>query len=320
LALGGTKDLRAQDLFLQATTLEGDDSSGALLRRIAILDNAVRIDPNYAEAFARKATYEGVWAGTWASDNAEKDARMRSGLGSARRAIAIEPRLPIAYSALSLIYTNDLKIRLALEAGRRAAELPGADGTALANYAMLVSRTGGQGEAVSIVDRALTVDPLNAQSWALKAWMLFGARRYRESIDAARRALAIAPANLRAGTLVAWDLLFLGKMEEAQAQLQSVPADDYRRLVAEAAIAARLKRRDDALLALERLRREYGETVAYQEAEIHAQLGDREKAIEALDVAWSTRDSGLTAIRVDPFLDPIRNDPRLAAIAKRVFG
>ena len=320
LSLGGTKDARAQDLFLQATTSEGDDSSGALLRRIAILDSAVRIDPNYAEAFARKATYEGIWASTWASDNAEKDARMGTALDSARRSIAIEPRLPIGYAALALIYSNGLKMRPALAAGRRAAELPGADGAALSNYAMLVSRTGAQAEAVASVDRSLTLDPLNAQAWALKSWMLCGARRYRESIDAARRALGIAPANLRAGTLVAWNLFFLGNIEEAQAQLQTIPADDYRRIVAEAAIAARLKRREDALLALERLRREYGETVAYQEAEIYAQLGDRDKAIEALERAWSSRDSGLAAVKVDPFLDPVRNDPRLDAIAKRVFG
>ena len=191
---------------------------------------------------------------------------------------------------------------------------------ALSNYAMLVSRTGAQAEAVAVVDRALTVDPLNAQAWALKSWILFGARRYRESIDAARRALGIVPANLRAGTLVAWNLVFLGNLQEAQAQLQTVPTDDYRRIVAEAAIAARSKRRDSALLALERLRREYGETAVYQEAEIHAQLGDRDKTIEALEMAWSTRDSGLAAVQVDPFLDPVRNDPRVGAIAKRVFG
>ena len=320
LSLGGTKNTRAQDLFLQATASEGDDSSGALLRRIALLDSAVRIDPDYAEAFARKATYEGVWASTWASDNAEKDEHMKAALESARRSVAIEPRLPIGYAALALIYSNSLKIRPALDAGRRAADLPGADGAALSNYAMLVARTGAQAEAVAIVDRGLTLDPLNAQAWALKAWILFGARRYRESIDAARRALGIAPANLRAGTLVAWDLIFLGNFEEAQAQLQTVPADDYRRIVAEAAIAARSKRRDDALQAVERLRREYGETAAYQEAEIHAQLGDRDMAIAALEVAWSTRDSGLAAVLVDPFIDPVRADPRVAAIAKRVFG
>jgi serine/threonine-protein kinase len=320
LSLGGTKDTRAQDLLLQATTLEGDDSSGALLRRIALLESAVRTDPNYAEAFARKAMYEGVWASTWASDNAEKDAHMRSALESARKSIAIEPRLPIAYGALALVYSNSLKFRPALAAGRRGVELPGAEGSAFSNYATLLSRTGAQAEAVAVIDRGLALDPLNAQAWALKSWILFGARRYRESIDAARRASSLAPANLRAGTLVAWNLIFLGNIEEAQAQLQTVPADDYRRIVAEAAIAARSKRKDDALLALERLRREYGETVAYQEAEIYAQLGDRDKAIEALERAWSSRDSGLSAVQVDPFLDPIRNDPRLDAIAKRVFG
>jgi hypothetical protein len=45
-----------------------------------------------------------------------------------------------------------------------------------------------------------------------------------------------------------------------------------------------------------------------------------DKAIAALDTAWSKRDSGLGGMLVDPFIDPIRSDPRFSVMAKRLFG
>ena len=119
---------------------------------------------------------------------------------------------------------------------------------------------------------------------------------------------------------MAWDLIFLGQISEALSELQRVPPDDYRRLVAEAAIATRSKRTKDALLSLEALRKRYGDTIEYQVAQIYSQIGDRDKAIDALRTAWALRDSGMGAMQVDPFLDPLRNDPRFAALVKQVFG
>ena len=245
---------------------------------------------------------------------------MKAALGSARRAIAIEPQLPSGHAALALIFSNGLEMKSALEAGRRSAELSSADPRALANYALILSRTNRQAEALATVERATTLDPLNAQDWAIKSWILLNGRRYPESIDAGRRALSIAPENRRARTLIAWDLIFLGQIGEALSELQRVPPDDYRRLVAEAAIATRSKRTKDALLSLEALRKRYGDTIEYQVAQIYSQIGDRDKAIDALRTAWALRDSGMGAMQVDPFLDPLRNDPRFAALVKQVFG
>ena len=319
-SLGGTSNPRAQDLLLRATTSEGDDSSAGMLRRIALLDQATDLDPNYAEAHARKAQYQCVWGSTWAADNAEKDAYMRDAFASARRSIAIQPSLSLGFAALGLVYTNRLEMRSAQDALRRSVDLPGAGVPAFTNFGIVLSRMLRQAEGEAMLERATTIDPLNAQAWAIKSWVMLSGRRYRESIDAARHAVSIAPKHMRGRTLLAWNLIFVDRLDEAQRELQQVPTDDYRRLVAEAAIAVRQKRTEDALQTLQPLQNRYRDTAKYQEAEIYAQLGDRDKAIKALQDAWALRDSGLAAIQVDPFLDPVRNDARFAPIAKRVFG
>ena len=171
-----------------------------------------------------------------------------------------------------------------------------------------------------MLDRATAVDPLNPDAWAAKSWALFEARRYRESTDAAHRALSIAPRNLRARTVLAWDLILLRQIDLAQRELQQVPSDDYRRLVAEAAIAVRTNRPNETLPILKTIQEGYGNTARYQEAQIYAQLGDKDQAIKALQSALSLRDSGIRAIQVDPFLDPVRTDPRFPAIVRQLFG
>jgi hypothetical protein len=69
---------------------------------------------------------------------------------------------------------------------------------------------------------------------------------------------------------------------------------------------------------VQRMQQIFGDAASYQYAEIFAQAGDRERALSALDSAWRIRDGGLINIRVDPFLDPIRTEPRFQAIVKNM--
>jgi tetratricopeptide (TPR) repeat protein len=261
-----------------------------------------------------------LWANAWAPSNADKYSTDAEALRSIRRAIAIAPAMPLGYSALGLVYFNQLMLKPSLEALSRSVQLAGADSLAFLNYSVILCRLRRQAEAEAAAERAISVDPLNATAWQIKTWTLFLGRRYPQSIDAARQTLSIAPENRRARTLLAWDLLFLGRTDEAVSELQHVPADDYRRFVAEGAMAARSNRREDALRAIQGLEKRYGDTVHYQLAEIYAQLGDGDKAVANLEAAWLVRDSGLATLQVDPFLDPVRNDPRFSKIAARLFG
>jgi hypothetical protein len=61
-----------------------------------------------------------------------------------------------------------------------------------------------------------------------------------------------------------------------------------------------------------------GDAASYQYAQIYADLGDKEKALAALEHAWSVRDPGLFNIRVDALMDPLREEPRFAALLKKM--
>ncbi len=320
LSLGGTNNPEAQDYLLRARATEGDDSDSGMRRRVELLEQAIRLDPNYAEAHARKGLHQDLWASTFAASADEKDRAEAQAIRSAQRAIGIAPQMSLGHGALGLIYSNQLLMNRSLDELRRAVELPGVEAATLTSYAFVLSQAGSQRQAEAIIQRAIGLDPLNPTAGWLQSWLLFFGRRYEASLQAGRRTLAIAPENIGARGIAGWSLLMLGRMGQAVSELRKLPADDYRRLVGEGVIAARSGRKAEALGAIRAIQNRYGDAANYQYAQVYAQLGMVEQGIQALDSAWSKRDPGLGSIRVDPFLDPLRRDPRFSAIAARLFG
>jgi hypothetical protein len=114
------------------------------------------------------------------------------------------------------------------------------------------------------------------------------------------------------------DYYFLGDLPKARDSC-AVKPDDWESLVCFAITyekLGKLGKRGDAAAALGKLRASGGDDYALQYAEIYAQWGSVVKAMEALETAFRLRDPGLETIKVDPLLDPLRNDPRFQAIEK----
>jgi len=62
----------------------------------------------------------------------------------------------------------------------------------------------------------------------------------------------------------------------------------------------------------------YGDDMACQYAEIYAQWGDIPKALEWLETAYRVHDPGLVELKVDPALDPLRQEPRFQEIVRKL--
>ena len=59
-------------------------------------------------------------------------------------------------------------------------------------------------------------------------------------------------------------------------------------------------------------------TGTYEIALVYAGLGEKDKAFEWLEKAYTLRDRGLTYLKVDPCVDPLRSDPRFQDLLRRV--
>ena len=69
---------------------------------------------------------------------------------------------------------------------------------------------------------------------------------------------------------------------------------------------------------IDRLKKSFSSVAASVAAEIYAQSGQTDRAFAELDLAFRVKDPGMLYLKVDPFLDPIRGDPRYAPLVKRM--
>ena len=60
------------------------------------------------------------------------------------------------------------------------------------------------------------------------------------------------------------------------------------------------------------------EFATVQRADIYAQRNEADLAMQSLDLAYELGDPGLSQVLVDPFLDPLRDDPRFIQLVEKL--
>ena len=318
LTVGGTSNPAALDLYLRANPGQQPDDKAGLETSIGLLDSAIAIDPDFAHAHARRGFIMAVIAGVYSLSPAEADRRYELALKAVERAVAIEPRLAVAFATRGSILRDRLNMSAALASLEKADRLPGADAHALRLYAMVLGQIGRFQEAQRKIAESKALDPLNPVSSEVEALLFAYARNYPAAERSARESLLQGSNRFQPRRILANSLLLMGKTDEAAAEYAKIDANDYRRLLGEALIAARAGDRAKALQTRAVMEQRYGDFAQYQYAEIYAQLGMRDEALAALRRAVEVRDPGMSIVRVDPFLDPLRSDPRFAGLEAKL--
>jgi tetratricopeptide (TPR) repeat protein len=241
----------------------------------------------------------------------------RSAIESAKRAIAIAPGLAEAYSTLGFtLFQGLLDARGARAPFERSRELGAGEATVLARYAQFCARIGRHAQAAESIQRALLLDKLNPLIYRAASSIEYAARNYAASIAPARQALEMNPRMARTHAAVGDALFMLGRHAEAKQDYLAEPALAFG-LTGLAVVERRLGNETAASTAWSKLLQE-GDRLLYQQAQVLAQWGQHEAALERLQKARTIGDSGLIYLRNDPLLDAIRNDPRFRLLLKSI--
>ncbi len=117
---------------------------------------------------------------------------------------------------------------------------------------------------------------------------------------------------------IAMSLFWLGDVQVAWEEIQQESLD-WMRWAASSVILHRLGRTDEAEASFANLNAEEEQEFAtVQRADTYAQWGDFEMAFRSLELAFEYGDPGLWQLAVDPFLDPIRDDPRYLDMLRKL--
>jgi TolB-like protein/Tfp pilus assembly protein PilF len=310
---GGTSNPKAYEAYLRGLFLYNKGFAEASLRAsLAAYDEAIRLDPRYARAHASRAL-----AMTRLTSNGYEQFQtgFENARASAKRAIELAPDLAEGYMALAFILqVIDGDWNGAAAATNRAAQLNPGSAEIQRSRSGLESSRGHHENAIAAAEKDVELDPVAAAAHTSLAYALFAARRNEESEAAARRAITLQPDRSGGHAALSWALFEQHRFDEAleEADKESI---DWQRMTGRAMVFAATGKTALARAELAAMQKKFGDTAAYQYAEINAALRENEEAFRWLAVARRVHDPGLTGnIFVDPALDPLRSDPRFDAL------
>lgn len=238
------------------------------------------------------------------------------------KALAIDDTLVDAHSTLAQIYQSEGDWERTEQQCRRALALNPSYALGHYRYSALLSRAARHEEAVAESRRASELDPLSPSMMSALGQALLFARRYDEAQQALLKALELDPNYFGALALLADTYAARGMLEDSIAELKKAesvaPGDPWVR--ADLGYAyAKLGRKSDAEKVLRELRAESkGKYVSgFFVSWVCIGLGKNEEALQWLERAYEQNDYQLSWISVSPVFDPIRSDPRFAALMRR---
>jgi TolB-like protein/Tfp pilus assembly protein PilF len=282
--------------------------------------HAIEIDPTFAPAYvglAKASSQLGtVFVGVPPAQTRPQV------ISAARKAIELEPDLAEAHAVLANVLQEQWHWADAEAEYKRALELNPSDADAHALFAMWLLCQGRTKEAVDWAQRGRELDPLAVSGESI-GWILFQSHRYEEAIRELRSVLAVQPDDAGA-------LLYLGFALVANNQPgDAIPVLEKAISVSNGSPAAtgvliraysHAGRRADALRLLAELqkRKKAGYVPAGAFVNAYLGLGENDQAFAWLEQAYKEQSNILQFLKVHPYFDPIRADPRFANLVRRV--
>ncbi len=235
----------------------------------------------------------------------------------AEKMIAMDPGLSESYLALSRVTLLEMNWPETEAAINQALLLNPGDINALNAYAGLMGVLDRDDEALEFALKAQARDPLDLQSLSNLAASYGKLGRCDEATKVAKRALSLVPeAGRFYGRLGNCWRLHHADYEKAIGLYKKEPIA-FIRLTGLAIAYNKLGEQDKAQQSLNELVSKEGEQASYQYAQIFAQWGEPEKALDALERAWEIGDAGFILMYMDQNLDPIRDQPRFTSLLEK---
>jgi TolB-like protein/lipoprotein NlpI len=314
---GGTRNPAAFDAYLRGAKAmssihEVKDYSAA----IVAYTEAIRLDPHYALAFAGRSIAFYSLAGEADTAAAARE-DFDKAQADARQALILAPDLAQAHLASAIVLGYALDFTPASDEYERALALAPGNADVLRRSGRFAVYMGHFDAGLAAGRRAVVLDPLARQSHDALGLSLYFARRYQEAVAAFAEGISLEPGFEAVYADRGFAYYGLGDLQSARASCETKP-DYWASQQCLAVIYDKLGRHADAEAVLSKMKAENGDTSAYQYATIYAQRGNRAKALEWLDTALRLRDPGLEALKTDPFLDPLRQEPRFQAIEREL--
>jgi len=316
-----SRSAEVNDLYLKGMYFWNKRTVAGFQQAIEYFQQATAKDPSYALAYTGLANSYTLLSAYSVSSATLYVPQARA---AALKAVDLDSNLAEAHTALALIVQNhDWDWKASEKEFRRAIDLNPNYATAHHWYAEHLMWLGRFDEALRESERAMQLDPLSLIIGTDHGAILYYSRQYDRAIEQFRAVLRKDPNFPRAGSLLIGSYVQKRMFEQALAE-----PEQLHRLYGEGppywtylayiyGQAGQLERARREVEKLERLNRHEEINPALMLTG-HLAVGDKEEALADLERMYAQHQNGMTALGVDPGLDPLRGDPRFQDLLRRV--
>ncbi len=321
LAKRYTENPEAYQLYLRGRYFWNKRTGESIKKSISYFNQAITKDPNYALAYDGLADAYYILGAYGALPTKEFTSKAKA---AALRALQTDATLSQALTTLAAITSSyDWDWLEADRQFKRAFESNPNYATAHQWYAEHLARTGHLQEAIAEARRAEELDPASPLTSGIVGTTLYRSRQYGPAIEQLEKTLDMDPdfasTHLHLGMAYAQTRKYektlahferLGSLWRSNPQLLAV-------LGYGCALAGERGRAEQILDGLNDLsKREYVSPLGI--ALIYIGLDEKDQAFSWIERAYEDRVFWLGYLKVEPFFDPLRSDPRFAGLLKRM--
>jgi tetratricopeptide (TPR) repeat protein len=315
-----TGNIEAYKAYLQGRLAWNEYSETGYKRAIDYFSRAIELDPTYSLAYAGLAdSYHGMSNIYLPPSVAIPKARK-----AAARALELDESVAEAHTSLAIIKAQiDWDWKGAEAEYRRALELQPGYATAHQFYGWCLMYRGRLEEALNETRRAEELDPLSSFFAANVSWLTYMNRDYDKSIALSRAILVTDSTSILGRHNLGLALLRKGMLEEAIREFVAAvgldPGNPFRIATLGHAYgcAGRAGEAEEVLTKLRGMSStQHVDRTAF--AIVYTGLGQVDAAFRELDRALEARTEEILMLKVDPFFDPLRGDPRYGEMIRAI--
>ncbi|MGA9854217.1 MAG: tetratricopeptide repeat protein [Gammaproteobacteria bacterium] len=320
LVTAATTNTTAHDYYLKGLEATSTRTAESLEAAIKYYQQAVRLDPHYAQAYAALAW---TYALSHQYTNTPLEQSLPLAKQAAKQALRINKNLSSAHMAMGVVYLLEEKISRGQAELRRAMELNPNNLDAYVVYASTLTPNNFK-EALVYLQQAAVINPNSAIAHYDLGYVYESLGDYKNAINEMQAAIGLAPQHVFTRIDLAGIYYRNSDLKSAVGILSNIKIDDP--LQAQILNAARLTYmaqqnpdlNNQAIAALKGIETNKLSTV-YKETLIalYALMGQRDHAIDLLKDACANAPETCGDLAINPSYKKLRNEPEFKALLKK---
>ncbi len=317
-----TDNNEAYQLYLKGQFHFAKRSEEDMLKAVGYFERAIKLDQNFVLAYVGIAdTYSQMpWYGYMQPDDAMSKAKR-----AVEKALAIDPSLAEAHATLAIVLAahewnwaeSEREFKRALELNSNIAKIH------LEYAGIYLIQNGRFDEAIASLNRALELEPLSMPTNGELTFAMLNSGQYAEGLKQAQKAYDLEPNHPASiyylGLAYCINKNYTEAINLGEKVLAKDPNNQDALFITGYAYAKSGKKSEaEGVLTKFKVIGKTQYVASYYVATINVGLGKKDAAIEELEKAFVLRDPFVTTIKVDPLMNPLRDDPRFNEMVRRL--